>query len=131
GLARFRDFMADASDLVVAHGGSLSGEHGDGQARGEFLPRMYSPEIIALFERFKAVWDPSDRLNPGMIVRPYRADENLRLGPGYRPRQLPTVFSYPDDHGSFAEAARRCIGVGKCRDTSSGVMCPSYMVTKD
>ncbi|MFV2019698.1 FAD-binding and (Fe-S)-binding domain-containing protein [Micromonospora sp. LOL_023] len=131
GVRRFRSFVGEAADLVAAHGGSLSGEHGDGQARGEFLSRMYSPEVIELFARFKGVWDPDNRLNPGMIVRPFRVDENLRLGSGYRPLPLATVFSYPDDHGDFAEATRRCIGVGKCRDTSSGVMCPSYMVTKD
>ncbi|NEE03668.1 FAD-binding and (Fe-S)-binding domain-containing protein [Phytoactinopolyspora halotolerans] len=127
GRADFRSFIEDAADLVVKHGGSLSGEHGDGQARAELLPRMYSAEMIALFERFKAVWDPDDLLNPGILVRPRSLDADLRFdGPV---RELPITLRYPHDDGSLARAAHRCIGVGKCIDTSSGVMCPSYMVT--
>ena len=131
GVAQFRQFVTEAADLVVSYGGSLSGEHGDGQARAELLPRMYGPEVMELFAKFKEIWDPQDRLNPGIIVRPYRLDENLRLGANYRPLPLTTMFSYPRDHGSFAEATRRCVGIAKCRDTSSGVMCPSYMVTRE
>jgi len=127
GRARFRSFMEDAGDLVVAHGGSLSGEHGDGQARAELLPRMYSPEVLRLFEAFKAVWDPDDLLNPGVLVRPRAMDADLRFdGPV---RELPLTLRYPHDGGSLAVAARRCVGVGKCIDTSTGVMCPSYMAT--
>ncbi|MGW9478860.1 FAD-binding and (Fe-S)-binding domain-containing protein [Saccharomonospora azurea] len=128
GVATFRRFLTDAADLVVAHGGSLSGEHGDGQARAELLPRMYSPEMLRLFEAFKAIWDPDDLLNPGNLVRPRPLDADLRFsGPT---KQLPLTLRYPHDGGSLATAARRCVGVGKCVDTSTGVMCPSYMVTK-
>ncbi|GAA1241201.1 FAD-binding and (Fe-S)-binding domain-containing protein [Prauserella halophila] len=127
GRARFRSFMEDAGDLVVAHGGSLSGEHGDGQARAELLPRMYSPEILRLFEAFKAIWDPGDLLNPDVLVHPRPMDADLRFdGPV---RELPLTLKYPHDGGSLAVAARRCVGVGKCVDTSTGVMCPSYMAT--
>ncbi|NDL59332.1 FAD-binding and (Fe-S)-binding domain-containing protein [Phytoactinopolyspora mesophila] len=127
GRRGFRSFMEEVADLVVAYGGSLSGEHGDGQARAELLPRMYSPELIALFEQFKAIWDPGDVLNPGNLVRPRPLDADLRFdGPT---RQLPITLKYPHDGGDFATATRRCVGVGKCIDTSSGVMCPSYMVT--
>ncbi|PRX48251.1 FAD/FMN-containing dehydrogenase [Prauserella shujinwangii] len=127
GVARFRDFLRDAADLVVRHGGSLSGEHGDGQARAELLPRMYPPEIIALFEAFKAIWDPQDLLNPGNLVRPRALDADLRFA-GPR-RELPVTLRYPQDGGSLATATRRCVGVGKCIDASTGVMCPSYMAT--
>ncbi|WP_199430450.1 FAD-binding and (Fe-S)-binding domain-containing protein [Qaidamihabitans albus] len=127
GIARFREFMTDAADLVVEHGGSLSGEHGDGQARAELLPRMYSPEIIELFEAFKGIWDPQNLLNPGNLVRPRALDADLRFdGPV---RELPITLRYPQDGGSLATATRRCVGVGKCIDTSTGVMCPSYMAT--
>ncbi|GAB3569780.1 FAD-binding and (Fe-S)-binding domain-containing protein [Amycolatopsis endophytica] len=127
GRRQFRAFMEDAADLVVRHGGSLSGEHGDGQARAELLSRMYPPEILALFERFKAIWDPGDLLNPGNLVHPRALDADLRFdGPV---RSLPLTLKYPHDGGSLATATRRCVGVGACVDKSSGVMCPSYMVT--
>jgi Fe-S oxidoreductase len=127
GRRGFRSFMEDAADLVVAHGGSLSGEHGDGQARAELLPKMYSPELIAVFEQFKSIWDPDHTLNPGNLVRPRPLDSDLRFdGPT---RQLPITLRYPHDDGKLATAARRCVGVATCIDTSSGVMCPSYMVT--
>ncbi|MEU0508066.1 MULTISPECIES: FAD-binding and (Fe-S)-binding domain-containing protein [unclassified Amycolatopsis] len=127
GRRQFRAFMEDAADLVVQHGGSLSGEHGDGQARAELLSRMYPPEILALFERFKVIWDPADLLNPGNLVRPRKLDADLRFdGPV---RSLPVTLKYPHDGGSLATATRRCVGVGACVDKSSGVMCPSYMVT--
>ncbi len=131
GVGRFRRFVEEAADLVVAHGGSYSGEHGDGQARAELLPRLFGDEMVGLFGRFKAIWDPDDRMNPGILVRPYRMDDNLRLGAGYQPRELLTVFSYPDDPGGLAGATRRCIGVGKCRDTTGAVMCPSYQATRE
>ncbi|GAB2975281.1 FAD-binding oxidoreductase [Amycolatopsis acidiphila] len=128
GIAGFRSFLRDAADLIAAHGGSLSGEHGDGQARSELLPRMYSPEMMALFERFKGIFDPDDRMNPGILVRPRPVDADLRL----RAANVPVMLGYPHDDGSFAEAMRRCVGVGKCRNTSGGgVMCPSYRATRE
>ncbi|MEW2076432.1 FAD-binding and (Fe-S)-binding domain-containing protein [Streptomyces sp. NPDC013433] len=131
GVARFRSFSEELADLVVAHGGSLSGEHGDGQARAELLPRMYGAETVALFERVKAVWDPDDLLNPGMLVRPAPLDTNLRFS--VLPREpVDVAFGYPADGGDFSAAVRRCVGVAKCRTTSvSGpaVMCPSFRAT--
>ena len=129
GIANFRAFMEDAADLVVAHGGSLSGEHGDGQARAELLPRMYPKEIISGFEEFKGVWDPDDRMNPGRVVRPAKMDDDLRVFVG-----MPTLPDRPElafahDRGSFARATRRCLGVGRCITDSGGVMCPSYRAT--
>ncbi len=133
GVARFRRFSEELADVVVAHGGSLSGEHGDGQARAELLPRMYGAETVALFERAKAVWDPDDLLNPGMLVRPAPLDTNLRFS--VLPREPVDVeFGYPSDGGDFSAAVRRCVGVAKCRTTSvsgAGVMCPSFRATGD
>jgi Fe-S oxidoreductase len=131
GRARFREFLTEAADLVVAHGGSLSGEHGDGQARGELLARMYPPQVIELFERFKAIWDPGDRLNPGIIVRPRPLDADMRVGHRAVIPVRDVVFGYHGDAGDFAKAVRRCLGVGKCRTHSGGVMCPSYRATGD
>ncbi|MEU6666489.1 FAD-binding and (Fe-S)-binding domain-containing protein [Streptomyces sp. NPDC046727] len=131
GIGRFRRFSEELADLVVAHGGSLSGEHGDGQARAELLPRMYGEETVRLFERAKALWDPDDLLNPGMLVRPARLDENLRFSVLPR-RPVDVAFGYPADDGDFTAAVRRCVGVAKCRTTTvSGpaVMCPSFRAT--
>ncbi|MGK5549733.1 FAD-binding oxidoreductase, partial [Streptomyces sp. URMC 127] len=115
GVRRFRDFSGEAAELVVAHGGSLSGEHGDGQARAELLPKMYGADVVRLFARFKDLWDPDGGLNPGMLVRPHALDENLRFDVLPR-RPLPVAFAYADDGGDFAGAVRRCVGVAKCRE---------------
>ena len=131
GVRKFRQFMEEAADLVVGFGGSLSGEHGDGQARAELLPKMFGPELMQAFREFKAIWDPDWKMNPGKVVEPYRLDENLRLGPSYEPWQPPTHFKFPDDHGSLASATLRCVGVGKCRRYEGGVMCPSFRVTRE
>jgi FAD/FMN-containing dehydrogenase/Fe-S oxidoreductase len=131
GIRTFRAFMEEAADLVVSFGGSLSGEHGDGQARGELLPRMYGEELVQAFREFKAIWDPAGRMNPGKLSDPYRLDENLRLGPRYNPPHLQTYFQFPHDEGHFANATLRCVGVGKCRRTEGGTMCPSFMVTRE
>jgi Fe-S oxidoreductase len=131
GVRKFRQFMEEAADLVVRYGGSLSGEHGDGQARAELLPKMFGPEIMQAFREFKALWDPDWKMNPGKLIEPYRLDENLRLGAGYDPWQPETHFKFPDDHGSLAAATLRCVGVGKCRRDGGGVMCPSFRVTRD
>ncbi|MGQ0815000.1 MAG: FAD-binding and (Fe-S)-binding domain-containing protein [Gemmatimonadota bacterium] len=129
GIRRFRSFLDEASDLVLRMGGSLSGEHGDGQARGELLEKMFGPELIQAFREFKSIWDPAGRMNPGKLVDAYPIDVNLRLGVNYRPAAPKTHFGLPADNGSIAHAALRCVGVGECRKTDSGTMCPSYMVT--
>jgi Fe-S oxidoreductase len=131
GVGDFRRFVERAADLVVSFGGSLSGEHGDGQSRGELLPRMFGDKLVVAFGQLKAVFDPDDRMNPGKVVAPYRVDENLRLGAAWSPRESRTYFKYPDDDGQFGRAVMRCVGVGKCRHGSGGVMCPSYMVTRE
>ncbi|MEU9186962.1 FAD-binding and (Fe-S)-binding domain-containing protein [Streptomyces sp. NPDC048484] len=145
GVGRFRRFSEELAELVVSHGGSLSGEHGDGQARAELLPKMYGPRVVGLFERVKDLWDPDGLLNPGMLVRPHRLDENLRFA--VLPREpVDVVFGYPADGGDFSAAVRRCVGVAKCRTPApvatgssgsagssgtagSSVMCPSFRVT--
>lgn len=137
GIARFRRFSEETADLVVAHGGSLSGEHGDGQARAELLPKMYGPELVALFGVFKDLWDPAGGMNPGMLVRPAPMDTNLRFDvlPSRASHPVDVEFTYPGDGGDFTAAVRRCVGVGKCRTSATvssggdGVMCPSYRVT--
>jgi len=131
GIAKFRRFMEEAADLVVSFGGSLSGEHGDGQARAELLPKMFGPELMQAFARFKSAWDPDEKMNPGKLISPYKLDENLRLGAGYAPWQPRTTFAFQQDHGSLAEATLRCVGVGKCRRDEGGVMCPSFRVTRE
>jgi FAD/FMN-containing dehydrogenase/Fe-S oxidoreductase len=129
GIRKYSEFIDRAADLVVSYGGSLSGEHGDGQSRAALLPKMFGPELIKAFGEFKAAWDPENRLNPHKVVDAYLPTENLRLGADYKPVEPVTHFKFPDDNGSFAKAALRCIGLGACRKTDSGAMCPSYMVT--
>jgi FAD/FMN-containing dehydrogenase/Fe-S oxidoreductase len=136
GIAKFRKFMEEAADLVVSYGGSISGEHGDGQARAELLPKMFGPELIQAFREFKSVWDPEWKMNPGKLIGlpgkpPYKLDENLRLGATYSPWEPKTNFQFTDDHGSLAQATLRCVGVGKCRREEGGVMCPSWRVTHE
>ncbi len=131
GIATWRRFMDEAADLVLSLGGSLSGEHGDGQARAELLPKMFGPELVEAFREFKSIWDPDGRMNPGKVVDPLPIDGNLRFGAGYRPAVVKTHFAYPDDGGNFAHATVRCVGIGNCRRTKGGVMCPSYMVTRE
>ncbi|WP_406201080.1 FAD-binding oxidoreductase [Streptomyces sp. NBC_01017] len=131
GVARFRRFSEELAEVVVAHGGSLSGEHGDGQARAELLPKMYGEDMVALFERAKGVWDPDDLLNPGMLVRPAPLDSNLRFSV-LPSKPVDVAFGYPADGGDFSAAVRRCVGVAKCRTTSAtgpAVMCPSFRAT--
>jgi FAD/FMN-containing dehydrogenase/Fe-S oxidoreductase len=128
GIRNYRAFMEDAGDLIASYGGSLSGEHGDGHARAELLPKMFGPELVDAFREFKAIWDPDWKMNPGKVVDPYPLDTHLRMDPGYSTRPVNTEFRFPADHGSFAAAAERCFGVGACRDQNA-VMCPSYQVT--
>ncbi|MFZ0859452.1 MAG: FAD-linked oxidase C-terminal domain-containing protein [Candidatus Sulfotelmatobacter sp.] len=131
GIAKFRKFVEEAADLVVSYGGSLSGEHGDGQARAELLPKMFGPELMQAFRKFKSAWDPDWKMNPGKLIDPYKLDENLRLGANYAPWDPETRFQFPADHGSLSHAALRCVGVGKCRREEGGVMCPSWRATHE
>ncbi|RKN39005.1 FAD-binding and (Fe-S)-binding domain-containing protein [Streptomyces hoynatensis] len=132
GLARYRAFLTEAADLVVSHGGSLSGEHGDGQQRAELLDKQYGPELVEAMREFKRIWDPRGRMNPGKVVDPYRMDENLRLGTDSNPPRPAVTFAYPEDGGDFAHAALRCVGIGKCRvPRAETTMCPSYQVTRE
>jgi Fe-S oxidoreductase len=135
GVATYRRFMERAADLVVKHGGSLSGEHGDGQSRGELLVKMFGPELVGAFGQLKDIFDPGDKMNPGKVVRPARLDEHLRLGGDWSPiAPQDLFFRYPHDGGSFGQAVNRCVGIGKCRQhehPNGAVMCPSYQVTME
>ncbi|TCN42856.1 FAD/FMN-containing dehydrogenase [Kribbella orskensis] len=131
GLATYRAFVEQATDLVVELGGSVSGEHGDGRARSELLARMYGADGVRLFREVKEIWDPAGVMNPGMIVDPPPLDVNIRHDGPAKDRQLLTVFAYHDDDHDFAQAQRRCVGIGNCRQTAGGVMCPSYQVTRE
>jgi FAD/FMN-containing dehydrogenase/Fe-S oxidoreductase len=129
GIRKYSEFIDRAADLVISYGGSLSGEHGDGQSRAALLPKMFGPELMEAFVEFKSTWDPTNGMNPHKVVDPYLPTENLRLGADYKPLEPATHFKFPEDDGSFAKAAQRCIGVGACRKNDAGSMCPSYMVT--
>ncbi|MCB5167616.1 FAD-binding oxidoreductase [Streptomyces bambusae] len=137
GVARFRRFSEELAVLVTAHGGSLSGEHGDGQARAELLPHMYGPDTIRLFESYKDVWDPAGGLNPGMLVRAHRLDENLRFLPVAVPAPPPSEARGSGGGAPETTLARgvvRCVGVARCRSaepSGTDVMCPSFRVTRD
>ena len=132
GRGRFRDFLVDAARLVASHGGSISGEHGDGRARSELLPMMYSAEALAALAEVKRVFDPDNLLNPGVLVDPAAVTADLRV-PDARPLRRGLALAYRDDDGDFSNAVHRCTGVGKCRADitgSGGVMCPSYLATR-
>ncbi len=134
GIAAFRDFVGEAAELVVGYGGSISGEHGDGQARGELLPLQFGDELCRAFSEVKRAWDPGNRMNPGKLAEPYPVVSNLRLdrsGRDHRPWEPATAFRFPHDDGRFSKAAGRCVGVGKCRREEGGVMCPSYRATRE
>ena len=130
GIATWRGFLRDAAELVVKYGGSLSGEHGDGQAKAEFLPVMFGTELMQAFREFKGIWDPRGKMNPGKLIDAYRVDENLRLGPDYNPARPATHFAFitPEGRG-FTRALEHCVGMGKCRGKDSLTMCPSYRAT--
>ena len=132
GRGRFREFVEQAADLVASYGGSMSGEHGDGRARSELLPRMYSPQALALMEQAKRLLDPDNLLNPGVLVDPAPFDTDLRLAAA--PRPVRTTLRLTHDAGSFHGAVHRCTGVGKCiadNTGTGGVMCPSYVATRE
>ncbi len=132
GVAQYRRFIDQAADIVLRHGGSFSGEHGDGQARACLLPKMFGPELMEAFREFKAIFDPTNRMNPGKLIDPvavYDATDNLR--PILPAVSVATAFSFAEDGGSFAAATGRCVGVGACRKRDHGTMCPSYMATTE
>lgn len=131
GIKAYKQFTVDASHLVVKYGGSLSGEHGDGQARGDLLEIMYGEELVQAFREFKTIWDPEWKMNPGKIIDTYGQTNDLRLGTTYNPPHLKTHFQFPDEKYSFAHASNLCVGVGECRRQEHGTMCPSYMVTRE
>ncbi|WP_285730935.1 FAD-binding and (Fe-S)-binding domain-containing protein [Nocardiopsis sp. ATB16-24] len=133
GRREYRAFMEEASEIVVRHGGSLSGEHGDGQARSELLTRMYPERLIRAFGEFKRIWDPDGLMNPGIIVDPLPLDADVRVSARMSPPLLAEAsLAYREDDGDFAKVLRRCTGVGKCRrQEGPGVMCPSYQVTQE
>ena len=143
GLRKFREFLDRGTDIVLKYGGSLSGEHGDGQARAALLPKMFGPELMQAFREFKMLWDPDNRMNPGKLmdaVRVYDPIENIRNGlnpaapkeKGHRSiDNFKPHFAFAKDEGSLERATERCVGVGACRKTDSGVMCPSYQGTRD
>ena len=135
GIARYRTFIDRAADLVVSLGGSISGEHGDGQSRAALLEKMFGPELMQAFRTFKALWDPTNKMNPGKLIGTdtravYQPQDHLRGNTSHAPMQATTHFAFANDHGSFEHAALRCVGVGACRKEDSGTMCPSYMVTR-
>ncbi|MGV3652857.1 MAG: FAD-binding and (Fe-S)-binding domain-containing protein, partial [Noviherbaspirillum sp.] len=130
GIRKFREFLHEAAHLVVSLGGSVSGEHGDGQSKAELLSIMYGDQLMQAFREFKAIWDPDGKMNPGKVIDAYRADQNLRLGTAYDPPVQPVFFHYPEDNGNFARTVLRCVGVGECRK-KEGTMCPSYMATRE
>ena len=131
GILRFREFIDRAADVVIEHGGSISGEHGDGQSRGALLPKMFGPELMGAFREFKRLWDPDNKMNPGKLIDAREPHADLRLGADYAPRPVQTHFRFPMDNGSFANATLRCVGVGACRKEDAGTMCPSYMATRE
>lgn len=127
GAAAYRRFLEEAAELVAGYGGSMSGEHGDGRARSELLPKMYSPAAMQLFAEVKRIFDPEDLLNPGVLVNPAPIDRDIRAV-----QAGPTSFRR--EHLKFTTDVHQCSGVGKCIAGSSGpgtVMCPSYQATRD
>ena len=132
GVATFREFIRESAQLVVDFGGSLTGEHGDGQAKAEFLPIMFGDELMEALHEFKRIWDPDNKLNPGKVVDAYRVDENLRMGPEYKVIKIGTRMNFRSAEGDgFQRAVERCVGMGKCRSGQAGTMCPSYRATKE
>ncbi len=130
GVTKWRAFSQEIAETVVRFGGSLSGEHGDGQAKAEFLPIMFGDELVGAFQRFKEIWDPDKLMNPGKVVQPYRMDENLRLGPDYKTPEVATTLNFVDDVGGLGRAMERCVGMGKCR-ADTGSMCPTYQASRE
>jgi FAD/FMN-containing dehydrogenase/Fe-S oxidoreductase len=132
GLRNYRSYVTAAAELVVSMGGSLSGEHGDGQSRGELLETMFGAELVGAFGQFKALWDPDGLMNPGKVIDPYPLDANVRFASLSEPEHLrPSGYSFDKDGGSLLHASLRCVGVGRCRRDDVATMCPSYRATRD
>ncbi|BBZ36428.1 FAD-binding and (Fe-S)-binding domain-containing protein [Mycolicibacterium confluentis] len=127
GRDAMRSFVVAAAELVTSHGGTLSGEHGDGRSRSELLPLMYTPTVMSAFAQLKTIWDPDGMLNPGVLINPDALSANIPSAPP----ALPATFALVDDDGDLAKAAGRCIGIGRCIADTGGVMCPSYRATHD
>jgi Fe-S oxidoreductase/FAD/FMN-containing dehydrogenase len=130
GVRQFEAIASASADLVLEYGGALSGEHGDGLVRSCFMERMFGPTLYEAFRHIKRTFDPHGLLNPGKIVDAPPLTSNLRYGPGYRAVQPVTFFDYAD-HGGLAGAVEMCSGLGACRKTLDGTMCPSYMATRE
>jgi FAD/FMN-containing dehydrogenase/Fe-S oxidoreductase len=131
GVETMRSIAREVADLVVEFGGAMSGEHGDGLARSLWNRKLFGPEVYAAFQTVKRAFDPENRLNPGKVVGDADPGENLRIGPEYHPHEPhPTLLDF-SNQGGFARAVEMCSGVGACRKTATGTMCPSYMVTRD
>jgi len=131
GIEKFRAYIDEAADLCIKYNGSLSGEHGDGQSRADLLPKMFGERLVGAFREYKSLWDPEWKMNPGKVVTPYHPTENLRLGADFHQWSPDTHFQFPEDGGRMDRAVLRCVGVGECRRFDHGVMCPSYMVTRE
>jgi len=129
GVEKYKHFVDEAAELVLSYGGSLSGEHGDGQTRAHLLPKMFGHELIQAFREFKTIWDPDGKMNPGKIVDAYPVDENLRLQAEPHMALSSLHFQFPEDSGRFDETLLRCVGIGRCRKKSNETMCPSFMAT--
>ncbi|MCC6346181.1 MAG: FAD-binding oxidoreductase, partial [Nitrospirales bacterium] len=131
GIRNFMKFIERSADLVVKYGGSFSAEHGDGQSKAIFLPKMYGPELMEAFREFKSIWDPGWKMNPGKVIDANRPDQDLRIGADYQPWEPATYFRFPRDTGSFSRSTLRCVGVGECRRTHDAFMCPSFQATRE
>jgi FAD/FMN-containing dehydrogenase/Fe-S oxidoreductase len=130
GLEQVRAIADEITDLVVRFNGTISSEHGDGRARSPFLERMYGPRIMQAFRELKRAFDPDNRMNPGNIVAPAGVTDHLRYGTQYTTWEPKTLLDF-SEQGGFAASIEMCNGVGACRKTLEGTMCPSYMATKD
>jgi FAD/FMN-containing dehydrogenase/Fe-S oxidoreductase len=130
GVRRFEAIANDIADLVLEFGGALSGEHGDGLVRGPFTEKMFGPPLYAAFRTVKQAFDPDGVFNPGKIVDAPPLTANLRYGAAYRTADPPAYFDY-SAHGGIARAVEMCSGLGVCRKTLEGTMCPSFMATRE
>jgi FAD/FMN-containing dehydrogenase/Fe-S oxidoreductase len=130
GLEQVKAIADEITDLVVRFNGTISSEHGDGRARSPFLERMYGPRIMQAFRELKRAFDPDNRMNPGNIVAPAGVTDHLRYGTQYTTWEPKTLLDF-SEQGGFAASIEMCNGVGACRKTLEGTMCPSYMATKD